>query len=133
MRTIVKAIIASWLVGVLFAVGGVAQAATAEQDAYCRATYGNDTYYRDASRSCAVSSLRQVQGIQISVDNPLNLQVGQLVKNREFVEVFYVSEGIVLQWIKNEAAAERRFGPTWNQIIREVDSLDGYTFGATIN
>lgn len=64
-------------------------------------------------------------------DNSLGLQAGWLIKNKEFVEVFSVDENLCLSWIINEDAAERFYGPTWNNygVIKEFDSIpDGYKF-----
>lgn len=67
-----------------------------------------------------------------SSDSPL--KPGWLVKNNKYVEVFYVDHDLKLRWIVNEAAAEKYFGPTWNQIIREYDDLNIFklSFGANM-
>lgn len=51
------------------------------------------------------------------------LESGWLVKNNKYVEVFYVDSNYQLHWIINEEAAERHFGSTWNQDIKEFDDL----------
>lgn len=73
-----------------------------------------------------------VLGTQITPENPMGFEVGWLVKNRDYAEVFYVNKDYQLQWIVNEAAALENFGQTWNQKIHEFDSIEGYAYGATI-
>ncbi|MBU1164401.1 peptidoglycan DD-metalloendopeptidase family protein [Patescibacteria group bacterium] len=62
------------------------------------------------------------------------LQPGLLVKNKKTVEVFYVDENMELRWIINEQVAEKHFGPTWNQIIKEVDDINefGLAYGPNL-
>jgi len=62
-----------------------------------------------------------------SSSNPLNLHVNWLIKNKEFVEIFYVDENLCLHWIINEQAAEKHFGVTWNYEgnIKEFDEVPG--------
>lgn len=67
----------------------------------------------------------------ITDSNPLGLTSGWLIKNHEFVEVFYVDESLCLSWIVNEQAAERFYGPTWNYagVIQEFSSIPaGYQY-----
>lgn len=66
-----------------------------------------------------------------SPTNLLGLTSGQLVKNKEFAEVFWVDEELCLRWLVNEQAAERFYGPTWNHtgVIKEFEIIpDGYEF-----
>lgn len=73
----------------------------------------------------------QVLGTSYPEDNPLNLESGWLIKNREFVEVFSVDENLCLHWIINEEIAEKNFGVTWNHEgnIKEFDKIpSGYEF-----
>lgn len=68
--------------------------------------------------------------------NPLRLQYNQLIKNKEYAEVFWVDEDWCLRWIVNESAAERFYGPTWNHqgVIKEFTEIPrGYTFCGNIN
>lgn len=62
-----------------------------------------------------------------------DIQPGWLVKNNAFAEVFYVTSDLQLQWIVNEAAAVKHFGPTWNQDIKEFDDLSSAGFQYGIN
>ena len=69
--------------------------------------------------------------LSIDKNNPLNLDGGWLIKNREFVEVFSVDENMCLHWIVNEKAAEKHFGKTWNNYgnIKEFDEVPtGYQY-----
>ncbi|MDX9893099.1 MAG: choice-of-anchor Q domain-containing protein [Patescibacteria group bacterium] len=62
-----------------------------------------------------------ISGIEeISIDD---IRPGMLVKNKKFAEVFYVNDNSQLQWIINEQAANKHFGTTWNQIIKEIEDL----------
>lgn len=65
-------------------------------------------------------SLSFAQSNGYSVDD---IQVGWLVKNNKFAEVFYVDIDRRLRWIMNEAVAVKHFGPTWNQNIKGFDDL----------
>ena len=131
----------SYILSLAFLAAGVAvftPVASAQtesyNDAYCQAVYGDDTHYSAESRGCVLNNVPpQVLGIKITASNPLGLSVGTLVKNKKFAEVFYVNSNYELQWIKNEAAAEKRFGKSWNTIIHEFDAITGYSFGATIS
>lgn len=76
-----------------------------------------------------------INGISTTSQVPsFGLKVGDLVKNEKFAEVFYVSESLQLRWIVNEVAAEKHFGPTWNQniILFEDLSLTGLKFGENL-
>lgn len=55
-----------------------------------------------------------------------DIQPGWLVKNNVYTEVFYVSSDLKLQWIVNEVAAVKHFGPTWSQDIKEFDDLSSF-------
>lgn len=57
-----------------------------------------------------------------------DIKNGQLIKNREFAEVFYVDDDLCLHWIINEKAAAKHFGKTWNRNIKEHDKIVGYKF-----
>ncbi len=63
------------------------------------------------------------------------LQPGWLVKSLRFAEVFYVTTDLELRWVVNEAAAEKHFGPTWNQDIHEFESVAafGLPFGENLD
>lgn len=68
------------------------------------------------------------------VANPLGVQPGDLVKNLKYIEVFHVDQNLKLQWVVNEAAAIKHFGPTWNQNIKEFADLNqfGLSFGQNL-
>jgi len=61
----------------------------------------------------------------------LFLTPGDLIKNTEFAEVFYIDPDYKLRWITNEAAAAKHFGSDWNQKIIEINGLNelGFAFG----
>ena len=64
-------------------------------------------------------------------DNPLSLMSDMLIKNKEYVEVFWVDEDLCLRWVTNETVAEKNFGLTWNYEgnIKEFDTIPlGYKF-----
>ena len=62
--------------------------------------------------------------------NLLNLRTNWLVKNREFVEVFWVDSDLCLHWIINEKIAEKNFGHTWNYEgnIQEFNTMSEYGY-----
>lgn len=121
-----------------------------EEQILCHGAY---KYYDEATKSCKCSSGAkmingecikeqtiispgQVLGSSYSESNPLGLQSGWLIKNKEFVEVFSVDENLCLHWIINEDAAERFYGPTWNHygVIKEFDNIPlGYKFCENID
>jgi len=80
---------------------------------------------------CVISNDGTALGVSYSENNPLGLQVGWLIKNKKFVEVFSVDNDLCLHWIINEKVAEKNFGKTWNNYgnIKEFDNIpSGYKF-----
>lgn len=58
----------------------------------------------------------------------LELTSGQLVKNKQYAEVFYVDNNLCLHWIINEKVAAKHYGTKWNKNIKEYDQISGYKF-----
>lgn len=55
--------------------------------------------------------------------NPLDLQFGWLIKNIKHKEVFFVDSSFCLHWITNEQAAEKYFGSSWHEQIKEFAEI----------
>jgi hypothetical protein len=107
-------------------------------DCTCEDKYGFDLNRTKCELSDYYKKLEQPQGavlgVQYSANNPLSLQNGQLIKNKKFVEVFSVDTSLCLHWIVNEKAAQKYFGKTWNQGIKEFDEIPGgYKYCENLN
>lgn len=91
--------------------------------------YCNNGYQWDSNKNQCIkietSNVGVTLGVSYSEDNPLGLKSGWLIKNKKFAEVFSVDSNICLHWIMNEGAAERFYGPTWNDygVIKEFDEI----------
>jgi len=115
---------------------------------YCLDRYGRHAVYHKPSLSCrcyeryeiiddecverqqlviSPDEAARILGASYSVDNPLELESGWLIKNKEFVETFYVDGNLCLHWVVNEQAAEKHFGAAWNYEgnIKEFDEVPG--------
>jgi len=111
---------------------------------------GNETSYFGPATQAALIKFQQAHGILpangyfgsatraiinqshiVQSETNSEIQPGWLVKNKKYNEVFYVDSNMELRWVINEAAAEKYFGPVWNQIIKEFDDLGsmGLKFG----
>jgi len=69
-----------------------------------------------------------------TVDFNLEVKAGDLLKNNQFPEVFYVDSDMKLRWVVNEQAAIKYFGQTWAQLVKEFENLEssGLEFGESI-
>ena len=90
---------------------------------------GNETTHFGPVTRGVVNRSGGVQGGTAS-----GIQPGWLVKNKKFAEIFYVEQDLKLRWIINEQAAEKHFGSTWSQDIKEFDDLGsmGLKFGENL-
>jgi len=102
---------------------------------YCNSGYIFDGVNNKCIKNEPVE-LGYTLGASYPEDNPLNLDVGWLIKNSKFAEVFYVNDSFCLQWIINERVAEKYFGKNWNSKgnIKEFSEIpDKYKFCDNLN